>query len=164
MRDSIGIFDRIISFLSYITAGWGGMIVLVVMYFRKKHLPIFEIQCYAINIYLITIFIIAMGLGLILKFLSYIPFINYLVAQIAFFFNRPLLLDYSLIQLFTTCLIAYLAISSLLGIYPRVYWISKILLTEMCSLALQEKARWLALAIYLPSEPLALLPSKKSPC
>ena len=36
MRDSIGIFDRIISFLSYITAGWGGMIVLVVMYFRKK--------------------------------------------------------------------------------------------------------------------------------
>lgn len=126
MRDSIGIFDRIISFLSYITAGWGGMIVLVVMYFRKKT-PSHFLRYNAMQSIFISLlyFIIAMGLGLILKFLSYIPFINYLVAQIAFFFNRPLLLDYSLIQLFTTCLIAYLAISSLLGIYPKVYWISK---------------------------------------
>lgn len=126
MRDSIGIFDRIISFLSYITAGWGGMIVLVVMYFRKKT-PSHFLRYNAMQSIFISLlyFIIAMGSGLILKFLSYIPFINYLVAQIAFFFNRPLLLDYSLIQLFTTCLIAYLAISSLLGIYPRVYWISK---------------------------------------
>lgn len=126
MRDSIGIFDRIISFLSYITAGWGGMVVLVVMYFRKKT-PSHFLRYNAMQSIFISLlyFIIAMGLGLILKFLSYIPFINYLVAQIAFFFNRPLLLDYSLIQLFTTCLIAYLAISSLLGIYPRVYWISK---------------------------------------
>ena len=126
MRDSIGIFDRIISFLSYITAGWGGMIVLVVMYFRKKT-PSHFLRYNAMQSIFISLlyFIIAMGLGLILKFLLYIPFINYLVAQIAFFFNRPLLLDYSLIQLFTTCLIAYLAISSLLGIYPRVYWISK---------------------------------------
>ena len=126
MRDSIGIFDRIISFLSYITAGWGGMIVLVVMYFRKKT-PSHFLRYNAMQSIFISLlyFIIAMGLELILKFLSYIPFINYLVAQIAFFFNRPLLLDYSLIQLFTTCLIAYLAISSLLGIYPRVYWISK---------------------------------------
>ena len=126
MRDSIGIFDRIISFFSYITAGWGGMIMLVVMYFRKKT-PSHFLRYNAMQSIFISLlyFIIAMGLGLILKFLSYIPFINYLVAQIAFFFNRPLLLDYSLIQLFTTCLIAYLAISSLLGIYPRVYWISK---------------------------------------
>lgn len=126
MRDSIGIFDRVISFLSYITAGWGGMIVLVVMYFRKKT-PSHFLRYNAMQSIFISLlyFIIAMGLGLILKFLSYIPFINYLVAQIAFFFNRPLLLDYSLIQLFTTCLIAYLAISSLFGIYPRVYWISK---------------------------------------
>lgn len=126
MRDSIGIFDRIISFLSYITAGWGGMIILVVMYFRKKT-PSHFLRYNAMQSIFISLlyFIIAMGLGLILKFLSYIPFINYLVAQIAFFFNRPLLLDYSLIQLFTTCLIAYLAISSLFGIYPRVYWISK---------------------------------------
>lgn len=126
MRDSIGIFDRIISFLSYITAGWGGMIVLVVMYFRKKT-PSHFLRYNAMQSIFISLlyFIIAMGLGLILKFLSYIPFVNYLVAQIAFFFNRPLLLDYSLIQLFTTCLIAYLAISSLFGIYPRVYWISK---------------------------------------
>ena len=126
MRDSIGIFDRIISFLSYITAGWGGMMMLGVMYFRKKT-PSHFLRYNAMQSIFISLlyFIIAMGLGLILKFLSYIPFINYLVAQIAFFFNRPLLLDYSLIQLFTTCLIAYLAISSLLGIYPRVYWISK---------------------------------------
>ncbi len=126
MRDSIGILDRLISCISYITAGWGGMIVLVVMYFRKKT-PSRFLRYNAMQSIFISLFyfILAMGLGLILKFLSYIPFINYLVAQIAFFFNRPLLLDYSLIQLFITGLIAYLAITSLLGIYPRVYWISK---------------------------------------
>lgn len=126
MRDSIGILDRLISCISYITAGWGGMIVLVVMYFRKKT-PSRFLRYNAMQSIFISLFyfILAMGLGLILKFLSYIPFINYLVAQIAFFFNRPLLLDYSLIQLFITGLIAYLAITSLFGIYPRVYWISK---------------------------------------
>lgn len=126
MRDSIGILDRLISCISYITAGWGGMIVLVVMYFRKKT-PSRFLRYNAMQSIFISLFyfILAMGLGLILKFLSYLPFINYLVAQIVFFFNRPLLLDYSLIQLFITGLIAYLAITSLLGIYPRVYWISK---------------------------------------
>lgn len=126
MRESIGVFDRLISFISYITAGWGGMIVLVIMYFRKKT-PSRFLRYNAMQSIFISLFyfIIAMGLGLILKFLSYIPFINYLVAQITFFFNRPFLFDYSLIQLFITGLIAYLAISSLLGIYPRVYWISK---------------------------------------
>ncbi len=126
MRDSIGILDRLFSCISYITAGWGGMIVLVVMYFRKKT-PSRFLRYNAMQSIFISLFyfILAMGLGLILKFLSYIPFINYLVAQIAFFFNRPLLLDYSLIQLFITGLIAYLAITSLFGIYPRVYWISK---------------------------------------
>lgn len=126
MRESIGILDRLISFISYITAGWGGMIVLVIMYFRKKT-PSRFLRYNAMQSIFISLFyfIIAMGLGLILKFLSYIPFVNYLVAQIAFFFNRPFLLDYSIIQLFITGLIAYLAIASLLGIYPRVYWISK---------------------------------------
>ena len=102
------------------------MIVLVIMYFRKKT-PSRFLRYNAMQSIFISLFyfIIAMGLGLILKFLSYIPFVNYLVAQITFFFNRPFLLDYSIIQLFITGLIAYLAIASLLGIYPRVYWISK---------------------------------------
>ena len=38
MRDySVGIFDRLVSFLSYVTAGWGGMIALVILYIRKKN-------------------------------------------------------------------------------------------------------------------------------
>jgi len=85
MRDSIGILDRLFSCISYITAGWGGMIVLVVMYFRKKT-PSRFLRYNAMQSIFISLFyfILAMGLGLILKFLSYIPFINYLVAQTRF--------------------------------------------------------------------------------
>ena len=67
MRDSIGILDRLISCISYITAGWGGMIVLVVMYFRKKT-PSRFLRYNAMQSIFISLFyfILAMGLGLIL--------------------------------------------------------------------------------------------------
>ena len=68
-----------------------------------------------------------MGFELLFKFLSYIPFLNYLVAQISFLFNRPVLFDYSAIQVFMIGLVFYMAGVSLLGRLPRVYWVSNII-------------------------------------
>lgn len=123
-----GIFDRLVSSVSYITAGWGGLIVMIILYFRRKNPSRFVRFNVFQSIFIsLLYFVLAMGLGLIMKFLSYIPFINYLVAQIGFFFNRSILLEYSLIQVFTIGLILYMALTSLFGKYPRIYWVSRII-------------------------------------
>lgn len=123
--DSVGIFDRLVSFLSYITAGWGGMIALVILYIRKKN-PSRFLRYNAFQSIFISLifFIISYGLELILKFLSLIPFLNYIVAYISLQFTKPVFFEYSLGQMFITGLTLYMAIFALLGKYPRVYWIS----------------------------------------
>lgn len=126
MRDySVGIFDRLVSFLSYITAGWGGMIALVVLYIRKKN-PSRFLRYNAFQSIFISLmfFIISYGLELILKMLSYVPFLNYIVAFISLQFTKPVFFQYSLGQVFIIGLTLYMAIFALLGKYPRVYWVS----------------------------------------
>ena len=69
-------------------------------------------------------FIISYGLELILKILSYVPFLNYIVAFISLQFTKPVFFQYSLGQVFIIGLTLYMAIFALLGKYPRVYWVS----------------------------------------
>lgn len=124
----IGLFDRLVSFISYLTVGWGGIIVLILMHIRKKKPSRFLAYNVHQAVFIsLLFFVVSMALGLILKYLSYIPFINYLVAQISFFFNRPVFYDFSIIQLFMIGLVLYMAVVSLLGRFPRVYWVSKII-------------------------------------
>ncbi len=122
MRDySVGIFDRLVSFLSYVTAGWGG----VILYIRKKN-PSKFLRYNAFQSIFISLmfFIISYGLELILKILSYVPFLNYIVAFISLQFTKPVFFQYSLGQVFIIGLTLYMAIFALLGKYPRVYWVS----------------------------------------
>ena len=127
-RRTVGWLDRIISILSYITAGWFGMIYCIIMYFRKK-MPSRFIRYNVFQSIFISLlfFVLSFGLGLLLKFLSYIPFLNYVVATITFQFNRPILLQYSLVQVFIIGLTLYMSVICLIGRLPRVYWVSKII-------------------------------------
>lgn len=127
-RRSVGIVDRLVAFLSYITAGWFGMIYCIVLFVAKK-MPSCFIRYNVFQSIFISLlyFVLSFGFGLILKFLSYIPFLNYLVATITFQFNRPVLFDYSLIQVFMIGLTIYMAMISLLGRRPRVFWVSRII-------------------------------------
>jgi hypothetical protein len=68
-----------------------------------------------------------MGIGYILQILSYIPLINYLIATITFLFTKSVIFDYSIIQVFVFGLVVYMAVVSLLGRLPRVYWVSGII-------------------------------------
>ena len=125
---SVGYLDRFISALTYITAGWGGLIYTVIMYFAKKKISSFTKYNIFQSIFISALyFCIAMILGIILKILSYIPFLNYLVAQIAFTFNKPFFGNYSIIQGFMTGLIIYLTVLSAIGKIPRIYKISNII-------------------------------------
>lgn len=125
---SVSVFDRLVSFISYLTVGWVGIFVLIIMYFRKRTPSRFlRFNVYQAIFISLLFFVISMGFELLFKFLSYIPFLNYLVAQISFLFNRPVLFDYSAIQVFMIGLVFYMAGVSLLGRLPRVYWVSKII-------------------------------------
>ena len=125
---SVSIFDRIFSAISYLTAGWGGVIILFLLYLRKKHVSHFLRFNALQSIFLALLFVIlSMGVGLIANILKYIPIINYIVNSILFFFNRPILYQWSFIQLFMLGLTVYMVVFSLLGKYPRIYKLSKII-------------------------------------
>ena len=127
-RRSVGIVDRLVSFLSYISAGWFGMIYCIVLFIGKKMPSMFVRYNVFQSIFIsLLYFVLSFGFGLLLKFLSYIPFLNYIVATITFQFNRPVIFDYSFIQAFMIGLTIYLAVISILGRRPRVFWVSRII-------------------------------------
>lgn len=119
--------ERLVSFVSYITVGWGGMIYCVLMYLGKKNISHFVRFNIFQSIFIsFLFFVLCMVFGFVIDVLLHVPFVNYLVSQIMLFFNQPLLFDYSLVQLFIIGLFIYMAVFSLLGKYPRVYKLSKI--------------------------------------
>lgn len=126
-KTSVPMLDRLGSAISYLTAGWGGVIILFILYVRKKHASHF-IRFNAMQSIFIALlfFVLSMGINLLAGFLKYIPLINYLVAQILFIFNRPIFFHWSFIQIFILGLTLYMTVFSLLGRYPRIYKLSKI--------------------------------------
>ncbi|MBQ3818845.1 hypothetical protein II810_00195 [bacterium] len=120
--------ERIIAPLSYITMGMVGFFWLIISLFTKARLkPFLQYHVFQ-SIFISLLFaVIAIFLGWVSNLLSLIPFINTLVAQITFLLNMPVLLGYSIIQLFVYLLIIYLAVTSFLGQYSYVFWVSDII-------------------------------------
>ncbi len=128
VRKSVGWFDRFVSCLSYLTAGWAGLIFCVIMYFRKKNLSFFLRYNVFQSIFIsLLYFIIAGLLGLICEFLAHIPIVKIVVSFISYILNSPLFFEYSILQIVVSLFILYLSLFSLLGKCPRIYWISKII-------------------------------------
>ena len=126
-RSTVCVFDRVASVLSYLTAGWGGIVIWVLMYLRKKtpsgFLSFNILQSIFISF---LFFIISMGFELVANVLKFIPLINYLVAQISFVLNRPIFFGWSFLQSVMVGLLIYQVVFSLLGKYPRIYWLSSV--------------------------------------
>ena len=120
--------ERIIAPLSYITMGMVGFFWLIISLFTKARLkPFLQYHIFQ-SIFISLLFaVIAIFLGWVSNLLSLIPFISTLVAQITFLLNMPVLLGYSIIQLFVYLLIIYLAVTSFLGQYSYVFWVSDII-------------------------------------
>ena len=120
--------ERIVAPLSYITMGMVGFFWLIISLFTKARLkPFLQYHIFQ-SIFISLLFaVIAIFLGWVSNFLSLIPFISTLVAQITFLLNMPVLLGYSIIQLIVYLLIIYLAVTSFLGQYSYVFWVSDII-------------------------------------
>ncbi len=123
---SIG--DRIISVASYVTAGWVGLIYMVILYFMKKPASLFLRYNIFQSIFIsFFYFLLCMILGFVSNILLQIPLINALVSWFILLFNRPIIFEYSAIQSLVIGLFIYMSVVALLGKMPRVYWVSKII-------------------------------------
>lgn len=124
--------DRIVSAISYLTMGWGGLIYLIIMAFKRANLSRFVRFNILQSIFVSFLyFILAMAFGLIFNILSYIPFINTLIAKITLFLNSEFLFRYSIIQLIAICIVVYMMIFSALGKYPKLYLVSDLIFKQL---------------------------------
>lgn len=118
--------ERIISAASYLTAGGAGFIWLLVAAVMKKHVTPFLMYHILQSIFLsIAYFLLATFAGLIYVILYRIPVIN----AIPYYINMPIpsLFGLSIIQGVTTLVILYLAITSFMGLYSYIPWVSDII-------------------------------------
>lgn len=128
MREEPALIERIIAPLSYLTMGMAGFIWLIIGLFTGARLKHFLQYHIFQSIFLSLGFtVIAMLLGWLSNVLSVIPFINVVVAQISFLLNMPLLFGYSFLQIIIYGLMIYLAITSFVGRYSYIPWVSDII-------------------------------------
>lgn len=124
----VSIGDRIISVISYVTAGWVGLIYMVILYFVRKPASLFLRYNIFQSIFIsFFYFLLCMIFGFISNILLQIPFINALVSWFILLFNRPVIFEYSAIQSFVMGLFIYMTVMALMGKMPRVYWVSRII-------------------------------------
>ena len=115
--------ERLISALSYFTAGFAGVIWLIIAALSRKRVTPFIMYHVSQAIFLsVTFFLISLLAKLVFVILYKIPIIN----TIPYLLNMPLVLGFSIVQLFTTTVMFYLVITSIMGYYSYLPWVSDI--------------------------------------
>ena len=118
--------ERILSFSTYLTAGGVGCVWLIIAALLKKRVTKFLMYHIFQSIFIsILFFLIYNLLGFVSIILYKIPVIN----VIPYLINLPIsfLFNLSIIQACTTFIILYLAITSGLGYYSYLPWVSNII-------------------------------------
>ena len=118
--------ERILSSASYLTAGGVGFVWLIIAALTKKHVTPFLMYHILQSIFISICFFLISILGNMLYVILYrIPLIN----AIPYFLNMPigLLFNLSIIQLFSSALILYLAVTSFMGYYSYIPWVSDVI-------------------------------------
>ena len=124
----IPLTERIIAVATYLTMGFVGFVWLIIVLIRRSQLTRF-LQYHIFQSIFISLAYVLLCyiLGLTMNILSFVPFINVLVAQIALFLNAPLIFSFSIIQTAIYLLLFYLAGGSVAGKFTRIPWISDII-------------------------------------
>lgn len=122
------VIERIVVSLSYLTMGFIGFIWLVLGAFTKHQSSNFVRYHIFQSIFIsILLFIINLLLGIIGDVLGIIPFVKVLVQNIYYLFNIPIFINYSIIQIVFYLFLLYLMITSAMGIYTYVPFVSDII-------------------------------------
>ena len=118
--------ERVLSAATYFTAGLVGFVWMIVAALMKKRVTPFLMYHIAQSIFLsIAYFLLAQLCGLVFVIVYRIPFIN----AIPYIINMPIPIAFglSILQLVTTTVLLYLAISSFMGYYSYFPWVSDII-------------------------------------
>lgn len=118
--------ERILSCTTYLTAGGVGFVWLIIAAFLRKNVTQFLMYHIMQSIFIsILFYLISVLSGFLFIIIAKIPIINI----IPYFLNMPisLFLNLSIIQIFTSAVILYLAITSGLGYYSYLPWVSNII-------------------------------------
>ena len=118
--------EKIISAATYLTAGGAGFVWLVIAALTKKTVRPFLMYHILQSIFLSILFYLISVLGSMVYVILYrIPIIN----AIPYFINMPIsfMFGLSVIQVFTTVVILYLAITAFLGYFSYIPWVSDII-------------------------------------
>lgn len=121
------IIDRVVSAISYLTDGWGGLIYMVILYFARKSASKFlRFNVFQSIFISFAVFVIAMAYNLLFDILTHIPFIQIAVSWLDLLFNKPTFGPYSLLQGFVLVYLCYVVSFSLLGKLPILWKISRL--------------------------------------
>ena len=118
--------ERLLSAATYLTAGGVGFVWLIIAALAKKTVTKFLMYHILQSIFISILFFLISVLGdLVFVILYRILLIN----AIPYLLNAkiPLLFDLSIIQAVTTSIILYLAVTSGLGYYSYLPWVSNII-------------------------------------
>lgn len=122
--------EKIISAATYFTAGGAGFIWLIIAAIMKKTVRPFLMYHILQSIFLsILLFLIKLFMEFIIIILLKIPLISILAGKLVYYaiIPIPLFLNLSVVQVITTSIILYLAITSFLGYYSYIPWVSDII-------------------------------------
>lgn len=120
--------EKLVSALSYITAGFVGFIWLLLGIFTKSRVrPFMKYHIFQSIFLAIAYFLLCQLLGMLGAIISYIPFVNNLVLMVAYLLNAPVLFGISIIQVLIYTLMIYLVVTSMQGRYSYLPWISDII-------------------------------------
>ena len=118
--------ERILSVATYLTAGGAGFVWLIIAALTKKQVRSFLMYHILQSIFISILFFLLSVLGELVYVILYrIPIIN----AIPYLINMPIsiLFGLSIVQAFTTTIILYLAITSGMGYYSYLPWVSNII-------------------------------------
>lgn len=122
--------EKIISSTSYITAGGIGFVWLIIAALMKKRVTSFLMYHILQSIFLSIAYFLAIKLyELIFIILIKIPIISIIISIFNSLLTSPisLIFGYSLLQLLTTSVVVYLVVTSFMGQYSYIPWVSDII-------------------------------------
>lgn len=122
--------EKVLSALTYLTAGGVGFVWLIIAAISRKTVRPFLMYHIMQSIFLsILYYLLKVFLGLIMIILLKIPVISFLAGAATYYMITPLsfIFNLSLIQLLTTSIILYLAVTSFLGYESYLPWVSNII-------------------------------------
>ena len=122
------LIERIVSALSYMTSGFIGFIWLLLGIFTKSDLrPFLEYHIFQSIFLAIAYFLLWQLLGMLGTIINFIPFVRNVISMVIFPLMIPLVFGFSIVQILIYTVIFYLVVTSLMGRYSYIPWISDII-------------------------------------